>query len=222
MKILTILNMAILISIPAFASDLDSKLDALNIPDDRVTPLLSQENLISVTGRYSSLNKRHAFTLKGANNFLSDSHIDSKQLGSSYRFHINSKWSIGGSYNEYENVLSSAGKKLFDDEKVLPDTDYAIKSADVFINYNTMYGKLRLTDKKIIYFDHYIALGYGHIDLASGESVLYNVDTGLSFWLGKKASFRIGAKNEFYRQRKLTESKNAQNAMGYLEVGYLL
>lgn len=206
----------------SFADSLESKLDALNVPDDKVTGLLSEENLISVTGRYSSLNKRHEFSIKGANNFSSDSHIETKTAGINYRFHINSRWSLGTSYTEYENKLSSAGKKLFDDQRILPDSDFAIKSVDAFVGFNTVYGKLRLTEKQIVYFDHYISLGYGHIDLASGETQLYSADTGFAFWIGKKASFRIGAKNEFFRQKKITGNKNAQATMGYLEIGYLL
>lgn len=206
----------------SFAGNLENKLDALNIPSDKVTPQLSEENLISVTGRYSSLRRRHEVSFLGANNFTADSHLETRQIGAKYRFHINSRWSIGASYSEYENKLTSAGKKLFDDEKILPDTDYAIKSADAFVNLNTVYGKLRLTKKQIVYFDHYIALGYGHIDLASGETNLYNLDTGFAFWIGKHASFRVGAKSEFFRQKKLTEDTNAHNTMGYLEIGYLL
>ena len=205
-----------------FAASLDEKLDSLNIPDDKVTDLLSEENLISVTGRYSSLRKRHELTIKGAHNFMADSHLQTRQVGASYRYHINSRFSLGASYTEYENKLTSAGKRLFDEQRLLPDSDFAVKSADGFINFNTVYGKFRLTSKQVVYFDHYIALGYGHIDLVAGETQSYNLDTGLSFWIGKHASFRLGVKNEFYRQRKINESKNVQNSMGYIELGYLL
>lgn len=204
------------------ASELDEKLDALNIPSDKVTPLLSNDDLVSVTGRYSSLNKRNEITFKGAHNFSSDSHIQTRQVGLSLRRHVNSKWSFGLAYTEYENSLTSAGKKLFDDQRILPDTDYAIKSADGFISYNTVYGKLRLTQKQIVYFDHYLAVGYGHIDLASGQNQQYTLDTGFAFWIGKHASLRFGVKSEFYRQKKLQETKNAVNTMGHVEIGYLL
>lgn len=211
-----------MVSSPAFSDDLSSKLDDLNVPDDKVTDLLSEENLISVTGRYSSLDFRHEFSIKGANNFTSDSHLETRQLSGTYRFHLNSRWSVGASYHEYENKLSSAGERLFFEKAVLPDSDFAIKAADAFIGLHTVYGKLRLTSTQVVYFDHYINIGYGHVDLASGEQQMYTADTGFVFWVGKHGSFRLGVKNEFYRQQKLRESKNAHNAMGYLEVGVLL
>lgn len=211
-----------LYSVITFSSELDTKLDALNIPSDKITPLLSNDDLVSVTGRYSSLNKRNEITLKGAHNFSSDSHIQTRQVGVGLRRHINSKWSFGINYTEYENSLTSAGKKLFDDQRILPDTDYAIKSVDGLISYNTVYGKIRLTEKQIVYFDHFLAVGYGHIDLASGQNQLYTLDTGFVFWVGKNASLRFGVKSEFYRQKKLQESKNAVNTMGHVEIGYLL
>lgn len=206
----------------AYSNDLSQKLDHLNVPEDQVTNLLSEESLISVTGRYSPLILRHELSLKGGHNFMSDGHLQSRQAAALYRFHLNSRWSLGVSYQEYENKLSEAGEKLFDDQKILPDSDFAIKGVDIFVGLNTFYGKLRVTQRQIVYFDHFISIGYGHIALASGEEQVYTADTGLVFWLGKNTSFRLGMKNEFYRQKKLTQNTNAHNAMGYLEVGYLL
>ena len=211
-----------LVMLPAFAaSDLTKKLDDLSIPKDHVTPILSKAQLESVNSRYSSLRNRHELTLLGSNNFNADSHIDTKQAGATYRYHINSSWSLGFRYTEYENTLSAAGEKLVDSQDILPDTDYAVKSTDLFINFNTVYGKLRLTDKTVVYFDHYLALGYGDIALASGETQIYTIDTGLSFWFGKHFSSRVGVKNELYVQQKINGNDNTHNVMGYLEFGYL-
>ena len=117
--------------------------------------------------------------------------------------------------------MSGAGEKLFDEEKILPDTDYAIKSTEGFVNFNTVYGKIRLTQSTIVYFDHFVALGYGNVSLGNGEAQMYTADTGFSFWLGKKMSLRTGLKNEFYQQQKINGPENVHNAMGYLEFGYL-
>lgn len=221
-KLNYILLLSTIVSLNLFAKSLDSKLEDLTVPDDKVTNLLSEDQLTSVTGRYSSLNKRHEFSIQGANNFTSDSHVHNRQAGLVYRFHVNADWSFGASYMEYENELSSAGERLFDEGKILPDSDFAYKSADVFVNYNTVYGKLRLTKRQIVYFDHYISLGYGHIDLDSGETQLYTADTGFAFWIGKHASLRVGSRNEFFRQKKLTGDTNAHASMGYISFGYLL
>ncbi len=201
--------------------DLTKKLETLNVPSDKVTPLISEDKLYAVNKRYSSLNKRHEITVSGAKNFNADSHIETENASMTYRFHWNDTWSVGYRYSEYQNNLSSAGEQLFDSEKLLPDTDYALKSTEGFVNFNTVYGKLRLTQDTIVYFDQYITLGYGNIALAAGETRLATVDLGFSFWIGKHASLRIGARNEFYEQQKLNGADDVHNVLGYFEMGYL-
>lgn len=202
-------------------NELEKKLDALNIPDDKVTTVLSEDKLYIVNTRYSSLVNRHELTLQGGNNFTADSHLSTQQTALSYRYHLNSDWSAGARYSRYSNKLTSAGKRLFDDKKMLPDTDFALDSQELFVNYNTIYGKLRWNADTVVYFDQYIALGGGKIKLASGKKNLAFADLGLSFWLGNHMSTRVGFKNEFYQQKQLTGSRNIHNGVGYIEFGYL-
>ena len=202
-------------------SELESKLESLNIPSDKVTPLVSEDKIYAVNQRYSSLTNRHEFTLFGANNFNADSHLETTMSGATYRYHINGKWSVGARYSEYFNKLSSSGEQLFQSEKILPDTDFAIKSTEGFLNFNTFYGKIRFTKETIVYFDQYISLGYGNIQLAEDETQMYSVDLGFAFWIGKHMSTRFGMKNESYTQNKVKGKQNVHNAMGYLEFGYL-
>jgi outer membrane beta-barrel protein len=223
-----LLSITILLScVSAFSadvdkSDLEKKLDSLNIPSDKVTPLVTEENLYVINDRYSSLYRRHEFTFMGARNFNADSHLETEQISVSYRMHLNSRWSFGARYSEFYNELSASGKQLYKDKSLLPDSDYAIKSSEAFVNFNTVYGKLRLTKDTIVYFDQYIALGYGTISLARGDAPQYTVDLGFSFWVGKHLSARTGMKNELYVQKKLNGESNVNNMMGYFEIGYLL
>lgn len=202
-------------------SSLEQKLDALNIPDDKVTTVLSDDKLYIVNTRYSSLVNRHEFTLQGANNFTADSHLSTQQAALSYRYHLNSNWSFGARYVRHTNKLTDAGQRLFDDKKMLPDTDFAKNAQELFGNLNTVYGKLRWTEDTVVYFDQYIALGAGKIALASGNKNLMFADLGFSFWLGNHMSARIGFKNEFYQQTQISGSRNIHNGLGYLEFGYL-
>jgi outer membrane beta-barrel protein len=202
-------------------SDLERKMDTLNIPSDKVTPLISEEKLYSVNSRYSSLKQRFEVSFFGASNLTPDSHIDSTMGGGTVRFHVNDKWSLGYRYSEYNNELTEGGEKLFERDEVLPDTDYAIKSNDAFINYNTVYGKLRLTSNTVAYFDQYISLGYGKIALGNGETQFYSIDVGLALWIGKKMSARFGVNNQLYEQHKLNGAENVHNAQGYVSFGYL-
>lgn len=216
-----------LVSTPLYAAEsgevskLENKLDALNIPDDKVTPLLSQDQLYIVNTRYSSLINRHEVTLKGGHNFTADSHLDSKDIALSYRYHLNSDWSFGVRYTEYQNDLTGAGERLFDDQKLLPDTDYSVNAKEIFATYNTIYGKLRWSQETVVYFDQYISLGVGEMELASGKTNHALADLGLAFWIGKHMSARVGLKNEFYNQTQLTGKEFKANTFGYIEFGYL-
>lgn len=201
--------------------DLEGKLDALNIPDDKVSPVLSREQLYIVNTRYSSLINRHEFTIQGAYDFTADSHLDVSQAAASYRYHLNSDWSFGLRYTRYSNKLTGAGQRLLDDQRLVPDTDYALNAQEIFATYNTIYGKLRWSKDTVVYFDQYISIGAGKIELASGKTNLGLVDLGLAFWLGKHMSARMGVKNEFYNQILRQGEDLQHNAMGYIEFGYL-
>ncbi len=221
-SLLLVLTYLLSVSINAADVPLEEKLNNLSIPDDRVSSVVSEDRLFVVNKRYSSLVNRHEVTILGANNFTPDSHLVSQQVGGTYRYHINSNWSVGGRYQKYYNELSAAGEKLFDDKRVFPDTDFALDSYEAFVNYNTIYGKMRFTSSTVIYFDQYVSLGAGKINLAGSEENLYSLDLGFSFWLGKHMSTRVGVRNEFYSQTQLFGGRrDIHNAVGYLEIGYL-
>ncbi len=203
------------------SSDLEKKIEALNIPSDKVTNILTEDKLYVVNERYSSLMNRHELTILGANNFTADSHLSSQQVAATYRYHLNSDWSFGVRFSKFNNELTKSGKALFDSQKILPDSDFARNSREVFANYNTVYGKLRLTDEQVVYFDQYVSLGVGEIKLSSDTTNVYSLDLGLSFWLGKHMSTRFGVKNEFYSQIQKTGKRDIHNMNGYFEIGYL-
>ncbi len=214
---------ALFLSLQAFGAEtsLDKKLDDLNIPNDQVTPVLSQDNFYIVNTRYSSLINRHEIGIQGSHNLTADSHLDVKQISGSYRYHLNSKWSFGLRYNHYSNKLTQAGQRLLDDQKIVPDQDFAYNSQEIFATYNTIYGKLRWSSETVVYFDQYISLGGGQIELASGKSNHALVDLGLAFWIKKHGSMRVGVRNELYNQVKLSGENLKYNAMGYIEFGFL-
>jgi len=219
-----VIGLTLLTSTVALAqssSELEKKLESLSIPDDKVTTVLSEDKLYVLNNRYSSLINRHELTVAGANNFTADSHLVTEQAALSYRYHFNSKWSLGARYTRYTNKLSSAGQILFNNKSILPDTDYALNGQELFVNYNTIYGKLRWSENTVVYFDQYISLGGGKVKLSSGDKNLALADIGLSFWLGNHGSARIGLKNEFYQQAQLSGSRNIHNGIGYIEFGYL-
>jgi outer membrane beta-barrel protein len=222
--IISMLFVSSLISVQLLAEDksgLEGKLDDLRIPDNKVTPVLSRDQLYIVNTRYSSLRNRHEVTLLGSHNFTADSHLDTKHAGATYRYHLNSDWNFGLRYNRYTNKLTSAGSTLFENEQLLPDTDFALESQEIFATYNTIYGKLRWSKDTVVYFDQYISVGAGSIELASGRTNHGLVDLGLAFWIGKHASVRVGLRNEFFNQTQFVGDRFRINSMGYLEIGYI-
>lgn len=222
MKRISSLLLLLLVGNSFAETDLTKKLDDLRIPDDKISPMITKDKLYIVNKRYSSLVNRHEVSLAGVSNLTSVSHIDNTALTGAYRYHINSTFSLGVKYNDYYNELTPAGEKLFNEEKILPDTDFALKSTTAFLGVNTFYGKMRLTEQTIIYFDQYINLGYGEIELTeNGIQKLVNIDLGFVFWGGKHISTRFGLNNEFYSQRKINGLTNVHNMMGYFEIGYL-
>jgi outer membrane beta-barrel protein len=208
----------------AFAADsMEKNLEALNIPDDQISPTISRDKLYVLNTRYSSLTNRHEMTIFGANNFTADSHLISQNAGLTYRYHINPRWSVGLRHSEYYNKLSPAGKKLMNNKfnALLPDTDYAKSSDELFGCFNLFYGKMRMTQKDVIYFDQFVSLGLGRIDLASENTNMGSLDLGVAIWMGQHWSSRIGVRNEFYKQTNLRGEKSVHNANGYVEFGYL-
>lgn len=216
-------SILLLLSTSVFANDvpLEQKLDELNIPDDKISNVINEDKVFVVNKRYSSLVNRHEVTFYGGNNFTADSHLSTQQLGLTYRYHLNSKWSFGLRYQEFYNKLTTTGEKLFEEEKLFPDTDFALNSKEFFVNYNTIYGKLRWSSSTVVYFDQYISLGVGEAELSFGDQNIYVADVGLSFWLGKHMSTRFGVRNEFYEQSQLRQVRSIHNAVGYVEIGYL-
>jgi outer membrane beta-barrel protein len=216
--------LSLLLGTSLFAEEktaLENKLDGLLLPDDKVTPVLTKDKFYIINTRYSSLVNRHEVTLQGAHNFTADSHLDVKQAALSYRYHLNSKWSFGLRYNRYTNKLTTTGEKLLENQQIVPDQDFAYNSQEIFATYNTIYGKLRWSSDTVVYFDQYISLGAGQLELASGDVNHGLADLGLAFWIGNHFSMRVGVKNEFYNQEKRTGSEFTHNAMGYMEIGYL-
>jgi outer membrane beta-barrel protein len=216
-----VIGLGLVLSTSVVASNLEDKLKMLHIPDDKVTPVVSDDKLYVVNTRYSSLINRHEVSINGGNNFTADSHLVTTSWGGAYRYHINPKWSVGARYTKYNNELSDSGKWLFDSAALLPDNDYAESSQDIFVSYNTTYGKLRIGKNRVTYFDQYVSLGYGTIDLASGQQQMLVGDIGLAFWLGKSFSSRVGVRNEIYTQEQTSRTRDVHNAIGYISFGYL-
>jgi len=213
-----------LLSLSAIAapSKLESELEALAVPVDQALVSTTKDKLYSIQERFSPLTNRHEFGLVGGRNLNQDGSIDSTQLGGLYRYHINGKWALGLNHFRMNNELSAAGKRLVNEQNVVPDRDYIISQTDLVAEYNLFYGKMRLDLDQVVYFDQFWNLGAGQVELGNGSATALVVDAGFAFWMGKMMSARIGLKNDFYTEQNMNGNTNVHNMVGYLSLGILL
>jgi len=223
MKQLLIVTLA-LISLTALAatSPLEAELDGLAVPLDKAMVSTANDKLYSIQSRLSPLTNRHELGFIGGKNLNQDGTVDSTQWGGLYRYHINGKWGLGLNHFRMNNELSAAGKKLVNQQNVIPDRDYIKSQTDLVGEYNLFYGKMRLDLDQVVYFDQFWNAGVGQIELGRGTATAMIIDAGFAFWMGKMMSARIGLKNDFYKEQNLNGDTNVHNMIGYLSLGVLL
>ncbi len=204
------------------SSPLEAELNALAVPVDKAMVSTVNDKLYSIQARLSPLNNRHELGFIGGKNLNQDGSIDSTQWGGLYRYHINGKWGIGLNHFRMNNELSTAGKKLVNEQNVVPDRDYIKSQTDLVGEYNLFYGKMRLDLDQVVYFDQFWNFGVGQVELGRGNATAMVIDAGFAFWMGKMMSARIGLKNDFYKEENLKGDNNVHNMVGYLSLGVLL
>ena len=72
-----------------------------------------------------------------------------------------------------------------------------------------------------MYFDHYIALGAGSVELNSGWTPSYIGETGLQLWATRNLTFRFGVKDYFYKETRLLSTSSEHNVTGVVSVGWI-
>lgn len=211
-------------SVQAHADEqsLEAQLDQLALPSNQAPVNLSQEKLYSVQSRFIPLKSRFELSVGGAHNFSGDRFLSTNDVGGTLRYHLTDRWSLGASVWRVTNSLTSSGNALLADVGRLPDSTYASLRADVSATYNLFYGKFRLGMDKVLYFDQYVSLGAGRVNRDNGATMAYVGDIGFVFWLGGRASLRLGMKDYYYREDRRLSSGMQHNFMGHVDIGILL
>jgi outer membrane beta-barrel protein len=207
---------------PVFsAEDLEQKLEGLSLPNNQAPARKYDENLYSVQSRFVPLNLASELKLAGAMNFTADSYVDSRELSLAYRFHINDRWHLTGSGSYVFNSLSTAGKKLRDLERIIPDAAWVKYRAELLGGFNLFYGKFRLNMDRVFYLDQYVAMGPGLITTNKANAMAGVGDIGLVFWMGRRLSVQVGVKEYFYKQKRELSSSFVNDVVGHFDVGFL-
>jgi outer membrane beta-barrel protein len=204
-------------------SSLDEQLDQLKMPANQVPGAVSEDKLYSVQMRYVPLVKAHEVSLNGSKDFNSDGHLDANQVGLDYRYHFNDKWTLKVSYLKAFNKLNKSGEILLKNNKLVSDSDFLMSKADIGAEYNLFYGKFRFGTNSVFYFDQYIGLTAGMIELRRGATAVGGIDAGFAFWMGKSGSLRLGVHNNFYQETSGLGTKAlTRNMIGYVSLGLLM
>lgn len=211
-------------SSPSSAVSLEEQLQQLNLPSNQapVAGVSSTDRLYAVQSRYAPLRFKHELTLGGGHNFTSDSFVDSNLGTFGYRFHFSDRWSLGLTASLVNNRLSGGGKRLLDTENLVPDVAFAKNQEDLTLGYNVFYGKFRLSMEQVFYFDQYVQLGVGSVELNTGRQPMGVADVGFSFWLGKSGSLRVGLKDCVYNEKRRMSQGLSNNFVGHIDVGLML
>jgi len=206
----------------AAPDSLETDLNSLALPANAAPVAVSSERLYSVQDRYSQLTNRSEISLGGSNNFTADAYVQSQEIDLSYRYYISNRWFLGASGAYVFNSLSSAGTRLVAEQHILPDMAYVKYRGDLMGGFNIFYGKFRATMDEVFYFDQYVALGPGVVNLDTGTAPAGVADVGFSFWFGRKISARLGVKDYIFNEQRTLTKGVVNNFLGHLDVGILL
>ncbi|MCC6277117.1 MAG: outer membrane beta-barrel domain-containing protein [Oligoflexia bacterium] len=182
---------------------------------------VSRESLYVVQDRYLPLKNRSEITVGAGINLTGDSYLKTTQVELGYRFHLNNRWSIGANYAFVGNSFTDTANELIANEGIAPDVAFAKSRMDLLLNFNAFYGKFRLTMDRVLYFDQYVAIGPGLMEMNSGNTPAGVADVGFVFWVEKLGSVRVGLKDYIYQEKRLKGESITQNLHAHLDIGYV-
>lgn len=219
----TILLFSMMATSAAFAdSDLNTQLDELKIPGNVAPAGVTTEKLYSVQNRFNQLAKKFEFSLGAAKNFTGNGLLQMSQINGGVAYHFDDRWSVALSGSYGFNDFTASANHLIMAENIMPDAAVVNWRADILASYNLFYGKIRASMDQVFYFDQYVAVGPGLVNTQYGTVPAAVADVGVAFWFGKNWSAKFGAKNDLFREKKMTSNDMAYHLLGHIEVGYLL
>ena len=220
-----------LLSLTSLAGNLRDDLNSLGANQEILSRIqaLDPENRIRVIQR-RAVDRNLRLEFSGGYGFANggDPYISTKAANARLDFHITPHYSIGLTYSNYDNDLSSEGKYLHDQaanfpslSNTLPQMDYANDSAMLVFNWYPLYGKLNLFDKGISQFDLYVIAGVGQVALDSGNTSLATFGGGLGLWLSQHISTRFEVRYQTYKD-SVNGGRNIDQTLFTANIGFLL
>ena len=202
---------------------------------ERVKNLDNQQRMRVVQNRLVERNNR--LEIAGTFGLVSgaDSYVSTKNWGGMLQYHINSKLSLGLSYEKSNNNLTDEGTRRYDKayacqqangngkcDLTAPRVDFPLETKLVSVTYYPIYGKLNIFDSSIAQFDLYTSLAAGRKTLESGETNVYAGSIGVGVWINSLMTMRLEGRYENYKDLLLTENRQQNAVSAIASVGIMV
>lgn len=179
------------------------------------------EKVYAIQSRKTSLAKRWELSGAWSKHLSGNGFLNTQQTTGDLRYHFNDKWTVAAGYSVVTNEFNKTARGLSDVQGYLPDVDYVKSRTELRAEYNLFYGKFRLSQDSIFYFDLHVGLGVAQNELASGSSTGPVGELGFAFWWGKHFSSRLGIRDYYHQEKRTLASESTHNLFGHMEVGYV-
>jgi outer membrane beta-barrel protein len=207
----------------ATKSNLSSELTDLSSGDKIALP---DEKMYIVQDRAQTLGGRFEVSVGAAKNFNSNIYVDSSESNVLLTYHWSDRW-FTSAYGSYvNNELTDSGRQAWESDGIYPNTSFVKRRFDATVGFNLLYGKARVTQDAMFYFDQYFALGGGVVDQTDlteeTRSPALVADAGFALWFGNRVTLRLGVKDDFFQEKRPLDTSKVHHVLGYSSVGVLL
>ena len=199
---------------------------------ERAQALKPEVRVEIVQQRIVNRNQRHEISPEFGVVSSGNTYLNSSNLGLSYNYHFNPRWTVGAKYKYYFNELTGDGRRALDegvaftnndlDFSFIPELNWIRTSVQAQAAWHPIYGKINLFDRGVVHFDIYTFLGGGRINLRKGSSLTYLGGLGSGFWISQHLTSRIEYSYQTYEAEFNSGSKRINNHAVNLSLGYML
>ncbi len=200
---------------------LEEQLQTLAIPENELAGEIPKEQLYAVQSRFSPLKGRFETSVGGAYTLAGERFLNSSDIHGALRYHLSDRWNLALTGSYVFNTMSESAANLFQEYGRFPDIAYAKSRVDLTVGHHLFYGKFRLSMEQTLYFDYFVALGAGRVDLNTGSQFAAVASTGFAFWLGKHWSSRLGVETYVYNEQRVLSRGLVEHLMSHLDIGYV-
>lgn len=201
---------------------------------DKARALNPEVHATVVQNRMVDRTNRFEVSGEYANTFGGDTYIRTGTFGLSAQYHITNKWSLGAKYGMSYNKLTNEGNDLVEratqdhiknpqtSESPVPDIDYPKSMVMGYVNFYPLYGKISWLGKSITHFDVYGQLGYGTMELKSGNAPIMSGGLGVGVWGNQNITTRFEMRYMDYTAKYYNGDMKQGITSAAIQIGWLL